>query len=39
MPGLVMKRYIMGGDPTITCVSIRKIDKVVERKKKEEKKS
>jgi hypothetical protein len=37
--GLVMKRYIMGGDPTINCVSIRKIDKVVERKKKEEKKS
>ena len=37
--GLVMKRYILGGDPTINCVSIRKIDKVIERKKKEEKKS
>ena len=37
--GLVMKRYIMGGDPIINCVSIRKIDKKIDRKKKEEKKS
>jgi cytochrome c-type biogenesis protein CcmE len=37
--GLVMKRYVMTGDPVINCVSIRKIEKSVESRKKEEKKS
>ena len=34
--GQVMKRYIMGGDPVVNCVSIRKISKKVETKKKEQ---
>jgi hypothetical protein len=33
--GLVMKRYVVGGDPVINCVSIRKIDKKIELKKPE----
>jgi len=33
--GLVMKRYVVGGDPIINCVSIRKIDKKIELKKAE----
>ncbi|MDD1715094.1 MAG: nucleotide-binding protein [Methanoregulaceae archaeon] len=37
--GLVMKRYVMTGDPVINCVSIRKIEKAVESKKKEESKA
>jgi hypothetical protein len=37
--GLVMRRYVMTGDPVINCVSIRKIDKTIETKKKEENKS
>lgn len=37
--GLVMKRYVMTGDPVINCVSIRKIEKAVESKKKEENKA
>jgi len=37
--GMVIKRYIAAGDVTINGVSIRKIDKKIERKKKEEKKS
>jgi len=36
--GLVMRRYVMTGEPVINCVSIRKIDKMIETKKKEEKK-
>jgi hypothetical protein len=32
--GMVMKRYVVGGDPVINCVSIRKIDKVIEVKEK-----
>jgi hypothetical protein len=37
--GLVMKRYVVGGDPVINCVSIRKTDKSVEIKKDDKKKS
>jgi hypothetical protein len=37
--GLVMKRYVIGGDPVINCVSIRKIDKKVDLKKDDQKKS
>lgn len=37
--GLVMKRYVIGGDPVVNCVSIRKIDKRIELKKDEQKKS
>jgi RecJ-like exonuclease len=32
--GQVLKRYIVSGEPAINCVSIRKISKVVETKKK-----
>jgi hypothetical protein len=37
--GLVMKRYVIGGDPVINCISIRKIDKKVDLKKDDQKKS
>lgn len=37
--GLVMKRYVIGGDPVINCVSIRKIDKKVDLKKDDQNKS
>jgi hypothetical protein len=37
--GLVMKRYMLGGDPVINCVSIRKINKNIETKKNDQKKS
>jgi len=37
--GLVMKRYVIGGDPVINCVSIKKIDKKVDLKKDDQKKS
>lgn len=37
--GLVMKRYMLGGDPVINCVSIRKINKNIEIKKNDQKKS
>ncbi len=37
--GMVIKRYIAGGDAVIDGVSIRKIDKAIETGKKEEKKS
>jgi hypothetical protein len=37
--GMVIKRYIAGGDAVIDGVSIRKIDKSIETGKKEEKKS
>ncbi|MCU0629142.1 MAG: OB-fold nucleic acid binding domain-containing protein [Methanoregulaceae archaeon] len=37
--GLVMKRYVIGGDPVINCVSIRKVDKKVDLKKDDQKKS
>jgi DNA replicative helicase MCM subunit Mcm2 (Cdc46/Mcm family) len=33
--GQVIKRYIVTGDPVINCVSIKKIDKKMEAKKKE----
>ncbi|KQC07911.1 MAG: nucleotide-binding protein [Methanolinea sp. SDB] len=35
--GLVIKRYFFGGDAVINCVSIRKIDKMIEARKKEQK--
>ena len=35
--GLVIKRYFFGGDAVINCVSIRKIDKTIEARKKEQK--
>jgi len=35
--GLVIKRYFFGGDAVINCVSIKKIDKVIEARKKEKK--
>jgi hypothetical protein len=35
--GLVMKRYVIGGDPVINCVSIRKIDRKIDLKKEERK--
>lgn len=34
--GMVMKRYILGGDPVINCVSIKKIGKPVEARPKKE---
>ncbi|MDD1708766.1 MAG: OB-fold nucleic acid binding domain-containing protein [Methanoregulaceae archaeon] len=37
--GLVMKRYMLGGDPVINCVSIKKINKNIEIKKNDQKKS
>ncbi len=37
--GLVMKRYVVGGDPVINCVSIRKVDKSIETNKNDKKKS
>ncbi|MDD1705673.1 MAG: OB-fold nucleic acid binding domain-containing protein [Methanoregulaceae archaeon] len=37
--GLVMKRYVIGGDPVINCVSIRKIDKKIDTKKDDQKKT
>jgi hypothetical protein len=30
-----MKRYVVGGEPVINCVSIKKIDKKIETKKPE----
>jgi hypothetical protein len=33
--GLVMKRYVMTGEPVINCVSIRKISKAIDTGKKE----
>jgi hypothetical protein len=35
--GLVIKRYFFGGDAVINCVSIKKIDKTIEARKKEQK--
>lgn len=35
--GLVIKRYVVGGDPVINCISIKKIDKKIETKKPEQK--
>ena len=37
--GLVMKRYVIGGDPVINCVSIKKVEKTIETKKNDKKKS
>jgi DNA replicative helicase MCM subunit Mcm2 (Cdc46/Mcm family) len=33
--GMIIKRYVMTGDAVINCVSIKKIDKKIEAKKKE----
>jgi hypothetical protein len=37
--GLVMKRYVVGGDPVINCVSIRKIEKTIETNQTDKKKT